>query len=51
VPICGYCKKIRGDHDYWQSVEQYITVNTNARFTHGICPGCLDKVLSEIDRM
>jgi len=51
VPICGYCKKIRDDQDYWQSVEQYITVNTNASFTHGICPACLDRVLREIERM
>jgi CheY-like chemotaxis protein len=51
VPICGYCKKIRTDQDYWQSVEQYIAEHTKARFTHGICPRCLEKQLREIERM
>jgi hypothetical protein len=49
VPICGYCKKIRDDHDYWHSVEQYITEHTHARFTHGICPACLAKQMREIE--
>jgi DNA-binding LytR/AlgR family response regulator len=51
MPICGYCKKVRDDHDYWQSVELYITEHTNARFTHGICPACLEIKLRDIDRM
>jgi two-component system, NtrC family, sensor kinase len=51
MPICSYCKKVRHDHDYWQSVEQYITDHTNARFTHGICPACLESKLRDIDRM
>jgi CheY-like chemotaxis protein len=40
LPICSYCKKIRDDKDYWQSVEGYITQHTDAQFTHGICPEC-----------
>ena len=44
LPICMYCKKIRDDENYWQSVEAYISHHTHAQFTHGICPACLDKV-------
>jgi PAS domain S-box-containing protein len=40
LPICAYCKKIRDDEDYWQSVEGYISMHTNATFSHGICPTC-----------
>lgn len=40
LPICSYCKKIRGDENYWQSVESYISTHTNTRFSHGICPAC-----------
>jgi CheY-like chemotaxis protein len=40
LPICSYCKKIRDDKDYRQSVEGYISQHTDARFTHGICPEC-----------
>jgi PAS domain S-box-containing protein len=43
LPICSYCKKIRDDEDYWQSVEAYISRHTNARFSHGICPSCYEK--------
>ena len=45
LPICSYCKKIRDDKDYWQSVEGYISKHTNAQFSHGICPECYQKVV------
>jgi phosphoserine phosphatase RsbU/P len=44
LPICAWCKKIRNDDDYWQSVEVYIAERTDAHFTHSICPHCRDKV-------
>lgn len=43
LPICAYCKRIRDDRNYWQSVEAYISRHTNARFSHGICPSCYEK--------
>lgn len=43
LPICSYCKRIRDDEDYWHSVEAYIATHTNTRFSHGICPACLDR--------
>jgi len=42
LPICGYCKKVRDDQDYWQSVEGYISQHTDARFSHGVCPECFE---------
>ena len=50
LPICSYCKRIRSDHDYWEQVDSYITEHTDARFSHGICPPCLAKVMDELDR-
>jgi PAS domain S-box-containing protein len=44
LPICMYCKNIRNDENYWQSVETYITHHTHTRFSHGICPSCYEKV-------
>ncbi|MGH7443379.1 MAG: PAS domain S-box protein [Longimicrobiales bacterium] len=41
LPICSYCKKIRDDEDYWQTVESYISQHTKTRFSHAICPDCL----------
>jgi sigma-B regulation protein RsbU (phosphoserine phosphatase) len=49
LPICSYCKRIRGDDQYWQQVEGYIAQHSNAEFSHGICPACYAKVSEEID--
>lgn len=40
LPICGYCKKIRDDQNYWQQIEQYLHERTGAAFSHGVCPDC-----------
>jgi CheY-like chemotaxis protein len=45
IPICCYCKKIRGDQNYWQQVEAYMSAHSEARFSHGICPECMDTVV------
>lgn len=45
LPICGYCKKIRDDQNYWHSVESYIATHTNAKFSHSICPECEQKIV------
>lgn len=42
LPICSYCRKIRDDENYWHTVEDYIGQHTATRFSHGICPDCLD---------
>ncbi len=48
IPICSYCKKVRDDKNYWQQVEGYISARTTARFSHGVCPPCLEKAMQEI---
>ncbi len=50
VPICGWCKKVRNDTGFWQSVEQYVGSRTDATFSHGICPECGEKFKAEILR-
>jgi DNA-binding response OmpR family regulator len=49
LPICTYCKRIRSDHDYWDQVEHYIAEHTDAVFSHGICPSCLNKALADME--
>lgn len=44
LPICAWCKRVRDDHDYWYSVEEYISARTDAQFSHGICPDCLNAI-------
>jgi PAS domain S-box-containing protein len=51
LPICSYCKSIRSDDDYWQSVEDYISSHTGTQFSHGICPNCyVTRVAPELER-
>lgn len=45
LPICGYCRNIRDDGDQWQDLESYISTHTEAAFSHGICPTCLENVV------
>ena len=47
LPICAWCKKVRDDQGYWKQVEKYVEENTEASFTHGICPDCMEKVKKE----
>lgn len=42
LPICSYCRKIRDDEDYWDTVEAHISRHTGSRFSHGICPTCME---------
>ena len=44
TPICSYCKKIRGDKDDWEPIDQYLAEH-GYRFTHAVCPSCLDTVV------
>jgi signal transduction histidine kinase len=49
LPICSHCKKIRlegteaEDQENWVQVESYISAKTDAKFSHSICPACLEK--------
>jgi hypothetical protein len=46
IPICGYCKKVRDDKKYWQEVELFFAQQQGARFSHGICPDCYQRVMA-----
>jgi len=48
LPICANCKSIRDDSGYWHQVEQYISTHSQAEFTRGICPTCLQDHYPEV---
>jgi hypothetical protein len=48
IPICASCKKIRDDGGYWNQLEEFIAANSQADFSHGLCPSCLEAEFSEI---
>ena len=48
IPICAWCKKVRNEEGYWQQVEAYISENSEATFTHGICQECKEMELQAL---
>jgi hypothetical protein len=50
LPICAWCKKVRDDKGYWKKVETYIEEYSDASFTHGICPECIERVKMEEEK-
>jgi sigma-B regulation protein RsbU (phosphoserine phosphatase) len=50
LPICSYCKKIRDEGNTWVRMESFIERQTDAHFSHGICPDCTAKVMANLRR-
>jgi hypothetical protein len=50
LPICASCKNIRDDKGYWNQIEAYISKHSEAEFSHGICPECLEKFYPEFSK-
>lgn len=42
LPICSHCKNIRDDKGYWKKLESYLHEHSGARFTHSVCPQCMN---------
>jgi CheY-like chemotaxis protein len=47
LPICAHCKKVRDDAGYWKQIERYVQERSEAEFSHGICPQCLQEEYAE----
>jgi len=48
LPICMTCKKIRDDQGYWNQLESYISLHSEALFSHGYCPECAAAAMKKI---
>jgi len=49
IPICMYCKNIRDDKESWHQLETYISKHSEAMFSHGICPECLERMKQDME--
>lgn len=47
LPICAWCRKIRDDAGYWQSIERFVARHSRAELTHSMCPDCLGRQFPE----
>jgi hypothetical protein len=54
LPICANCKKIRLEGadprktDGWVGLEEYVEDRSEVKFTHSICPQCLEKLYPDL---
>jgi hypothetical protein len=47
LPICACCKRIRDDRGRWCEVESYVGAHSDAVFSHGYCPRCAAREMTE----
>lgn len=47
LPTCAWCNSIRSSSGAWMSFESYIKEHTDATCSHGICPSCAKKCLTD----
>jgi hypothetical protein len=48
LPICCSCKRIRDNGGKWEQMESYIHRNSEADFSHGLCPECAKKLCPQL---
>jgi len=50
LPICMECNKIHdSESGKWVRVDQYVSDHSPAKFSHGLCPQCSERLLKEIE--
>ena len=48
VRICANCKKTHNDEEIWERFESYLERHAGIKFSHGICPECLQQQHPEL---
>ena len=48
LPICSGCRQIRDDQGSWRVLEHYLVARGAARFTHSICPACVQVLYPDL---
>jgi hypothetical protein len=47
ISICAGCKRIRGARG-WEPVDVYLHSHTDADFSHGLCPECIQRLYPDV---
>ena len=49
LPICMTCNKIYSENEkQWEKLEDFISQNSNANFSHGLCPECSKQMINNL---
>jgi PAS domain-containing protein len=41
LPICMHCSRIRSETNQWDTLERFVKVHSDAKFTHTLCNECI----------
>ncbi|MCF7668590.1 MAG: GAF domain-containing protein [Verrucomicrobia bacterium] len=44
ISICASCKSVLDDQGNWHPIEEYLIRHPEAKFSHGLCPRCMNKL-------
>lgn len=47
LTVCAHCRKLKNEHDEWEQMESYIQRHSDASFSHGYCPPCLQSFVDQ----
>ena len=47
LPICSLCKGTRNDEGYWQRIEEYLSLHSEALLSIGHCDKCAARMLHD----
>lgn len=48
IKVCASCRKVWDDQLGWISWDHYVSLHSEARTTHGLCPECAVKLYPEV---
>jgi len=48
LDVCADCGNVKTRNDKWVRFDSFLMSNTSARFSHGFCPPCLEKLRAKL---
>jgi AmiR/NasT family two-component response regulator len=45
LPVCAWCRRVRDDDGYWDTLEGYLSKRLSTTYTHGMCRECAKKFM------
>jgi hypothetical protein len=50
ITVCSHCHKVKIRSDAWEEIEVYVANQSDATFSHGLCPACYKVQVGKLDR-
>ncbi len=48
LPVCAWCRRVRDDDGYWDTLEGYLSKHLSTQYTHGMCQECATKFVDDL---